>query len=212
MLAGAALGAGGCAAARKPAPQELALERADMVSVARALAAQEPAVHSEVAAAKSAWPLIAGGLPAELTARTSQAVQSASTRAAAFKLPGLLTEREAKSLTGPASSLSGTFRAFSVLSARGWQLIGGATEQIEHGTHVAARFARANVALYIESVYDAHYSVAQIGKQLPIDYKRLGGAAAFGSSLTAAELHALSRAYSEANNRLYPHVRTRLGS
>jgi hypothetical protein len=212
MLAGAALGASGCGTTRKAAPQELVLERADMVAVARALAAQEPAVRSEVAAAKAAWPLIAGGLPADITTRTSQAVQTASTRAAAFKLPGLLTEREAKLLTGPASSLSGTFRAFSVLSARGWQLIGSAIEQIEHSTRVAARFARANVALYIESVYDAHYSVAQIGKQLPIDYKRLGGAAAFGSSLTPAELHALSHAYSEARNRLYPHVRTRLGS
>jgi hypothetical protein len=212
MLAGAALGAGGCGSTRKAAPQELTLERADMVAVARALAAQEPAVRSEVAAAKAAWPLIASGLPAELNVRTSQAVQSASTRAAAFKLPGLLTEREAKSLTGPASSLSGTFRAFSVLSARGWQLIGSAIEQIQHGTRVAARFARANVALYIESVYDAHYSVAQIGKQLPIDYNRLGGAAAFGSSLTPAEIDALSHAYAEANNRLYPHVRTRLGS
>ena len=30
----------------------------------------------------------------------------------------------------------------------------------------AARFARANVALYIESVYDAHFTLAQIGKRL----------------------------------------------
>jgi hypothetical protein len=212
MLAGAALGAGGCGAGRKATPQELTLERADMIAVARALAAQEHSVRSEVQAAKAIWPLIANGLPASISPRTSQAIHAASERAAAFKLPALLTEREARSLTGPASGLSGTFRAFSILSARGWQLIGGAIEQIEHGTRVGARFARANVALYIESVYDAHFSIAQIGKQLPIDYKRLGGAHAFGSALTPAELSALSDAYSEADNRLYPHVRTRLGS
>ncbi len=212
MLAGAALGAGGCGVGRKAAPQELTLERADMTAVARALAGQEPSARSEAAAAKAVWPLLADGLPANISPHFSQAVSTASERAAAFKLPALLTEREAKSLTGPASGLSGTFRAFSILSARGWQLIGSAIEQLEHGSPSAARFARANVNLYIESVYDAHFSLAQIGKQLPIDYKRLGGAAAFGSSLTPAEIDALSNAYSEANNRLYPHVRAKFGS
>ena len=41
---------------------------------------------------------------------------------------------------------------------------------------------------------------------------RLGGDAGFGTSLTPAEVAALSHAYSEAQNRLYPHVRTRFGS
>ena len=76
----------------------------------------------------------------------------------------------------------------------------------------AARFARANVALYIESVYDAHFSLAQIGKHLLAAYKTLGGGGAFGASLTPAEVDALARAYSEGQDRLYPHVGVRFGS
>jgi hypothetical protein len=201
----------GCAGASAK-PQEQHLERSDLVAVARVLAGQERSVRSEVTATKAAWPLVAAGLPADPSTLSRPAIRLASERAAALRLPGLFAAREARSLTGPASGLSGTFRAFSILSARGWQLIGAAIEQIEHGSPTAARFARANVNLYIESVYDAHYSLAQIGKQLPIDYKRLGGGTAFGASLTPAEIAALSNAYSEANNRLYPHVRVRLGS
>ena len=48
--------------------------------------------------------------------------------------------------------------------------------QIEHGSPASARFARENVALYIESVYDGHFDLAQIGKKLPAAYRTLGGA------------------------------------
>jgi hypothetical protein len=68
------------------------------------------------------------------------------------------------------------------------------------------------VALYIESIYDAHFGLAQIGKQIPIDYRRVGGAGAFGASLTPAEVGALATSYSEASDRLSPHARVRLGS
>ena len=91
-------------------------------------------------------------------------------------------------------------------------MIGAAIEQIKHGSRAGARFARANVALYIESVYDAHFSLAQIGKQLVKGYKELGGEAAFGASLTQAEIDGLAATYSEATDRLYPHVGVRLGS
>jgi hypothetical protein len=40
----------------------------------------------------------------------------------------------------------------------------------------------------------------------------LGGQAAFGTSLSPAEVHALANAYSEAADRLHPHVGVRLGS
>jgi hypothetical protein len=169
-------------------------------------------VRREVAATKAAWPLIAAGLPADTRTISSPAIRAATLGAAALTLPGLLAEAEAKSITGPASSLAGDYRWYVKLATHGWQLIGAAVEEIQHGSPVAARFARANVALYIESVYDAHYDLAQIGKQLRAAYKTLGSAAAFGTSLTAAEVHALTRAYSQAEDRLYPHVRARLGS
>ena len=76
----------------------------------------------------------------------------------------------------------------------------------------AARFARKNVDLYIESVYDGHFELAQIAEKLHKDYENLGGAAAFGESLTPAEVNALAAAYSEASARLRPHVAVRLGS
>jgi hypothetical protein len=212
LAATLALTLGGCGSTRRATPQEERLERADLIAVARTLASQEPAARAEVTATKAAWPLIAGGLPADTTTISSAAVRHATQRAATLTLPGLLAEAEAKSITGPASSLAGLYRWFATLATRGWQLIGGAIQEIQHGSPAAARFARANVDLYIESIYDAHYDLAQIGKQLPIDYKRLGGDAGFGTSLTPAEVASLSHAYSEAQNRLYPHVRTRFGS
>lgn len=169
-------------------------------------------MRREVTATKAAWPLIAAGLPADTRTISSPAIRAATLSAAALTLPGLLAEAEAKSITGPASSLAGDYRWYVKLATHGWQLIGAAIEQIQHGSAAAARFARANVALYIESVYDAHFDLAQIGKQLQGDYNTLGAGAAFGASLTPAEVDALARAYTQTNDRLYPHVRARLGS
>ncbi|HTZ65560.1 MAG TPA: hypothetical protein VMB51_15760 [Solirubrobacteraceae bacterium] len=76
----------------------------------------------------------------------------------------------------------------------------------------AARFARANVDLYIESVYDGHFELAQISEKLHKAYQNLGGPSAFGKSLTPAEVNAVAAAYSEASARLRPHVGVRLGS
>ncbi len=212
MLGGAALAVAGCGSSRSETPQALRLQRADLVAVSRALASREQSVRSEVAAAKAAWPLVAGGLPADASTIPQPAIRTAIERAAALSLPGIFEERGAAALAGPGSGLAGTFRAFSILAARGWRMIGAAIEAIEHGSPAAARFARANVALYIESVYDAHFDVAQIGKQLLAGYKKLGGQAAFGASLTQAEVSALAGAYSDASDRLYPHSKVRLGS
>jgi hypothetical protein len=169
-------------------------------------------VRQEVAATKAAWPLIERGLPANPSAGVRAAIRAATTRAAALRLPGVLEEHEAATLTGPGSPIAGEFRSYSVLAARAWQLIGAALEQSEHGSAAAARFARANVALYIESVYDAHFSLAQIGKKLLAAYDKLGGAAAFGTSLTPSEVAALAANFSEADDRLRPHAAARLGS
>jgi len=202
----------GCGSSHSAPPQALALERADLVAVSRALSSAAPAVGSEVAATKAAWPLVANGLPADTRTISRPAIKAAAERAAALRVPELFEERAAASLTGPASSLAGLFRAYSGLSTRGWQLIGAAIDQTEHGSPVAARFARANVALYIESVYDAHFGLAQVGQHLVAAYEKLGGAAAFGTSLTQAEVDRLADTYSEASDRLHPHPGVKLGS
>lgn len=211
-MSGAALVLAGCGGGRKPTPRELALERADLVLVCRALSAVEQPVAGEVAATKAAWPLVVNGLPSGTSAVSSPAIALAAQRAAALKLPALFEEGEAASITGPGSSIAGLYRAFSLLATRGWQLIAAAAQEIEHGSPTAASFARANVALYIESVYDAHFGLAQIGKKLLDGYKKLGGPHGFGASLTQAEVDALAMTYSEARDRLRPHVRVRLGS
>jgi hypothetical protein len=202
----------GCGSSAKATPQALQLERADLVAVCRALNAAKPAAVSEVAATKAAWPLIANGLPADTSTVSRPAILLAIKRARSLHVPGLFQEHQAVVLTGAGSSLAGIFRTYGLLANRGWQLIGGAIQEIEHGSPAAARFARANVALYIESVYDAHFSLAQIGKKLLTDYKNQGGPAAFGTSLTQAEIDSLADTYSEAQDRLYPHTGVRLGS
>jgi hypothetical protein len=211
-ISAAALAAGGCGASHPATAEELRLERADLIAVSRALAGAEHSVGADVGASKEAWPLLANGLPAHTATISRAAIQRASARAAAIRVPGLFEEREAASLTGPGSSIAGLFRAYSGLSSRGWRLIGAAIEQTEHGSPAAAIFARANVALYIESVYDAHFGLAQIGKQLLAGYRKLGGSAAFGGSLTQAEVERLAETYSEQNDRLHPHPSVRLGS
>jgi hypothetical protein len=212
MLGGAALAVAGCGSGAHATAAESSLERADLVAVARTLGAQEASVRNEVLATKAAWPLVIDGLPADIHKLPRTAIRTATERAAALRLPALFEEKQAASLTGPATSLAGTFRAYYLLAVRGWRLISAAIEQTEHGSATAARFARANVALYIESIYDAHFGLAQIGKQMPIDYQRLGGASAFGASLTPAAVDALATSYSEANDRLYRHASVRLGS
>jgi len=169
-------------------------------------------VRSEVAATKRAWPHVSHGLPARIGAGARAAIAEAGERAAALALPALFQERGSASLTGPASGLAGEVRSFALLATRGWQLIDAAIVQIEHGTPTAARFAHANVALYIECVYDAHFTLAQIGKQMRKGWEKLEGAPAFGSSLTLAEVNELADIYSQPNFRLYPHTGVKLGS
>ncbi len=182
------------------------------MAVARTLAGTEQSVRSEVAATKAAWPLVANGLPADASAVSQPAIRAAVQRAATLPLPMIFDESEATAITGPGSGIGGTYRGFDILAGRGWRLIEAALEAIEHGSPTAARFARANVALYIESVYDAHYSLGQIGKRLLAGYKSLGGPATFGAALTQAEVNALAATYSPANDRLQPHEGVQLGS
>ncbi len=210
IVAGVLSGCGGTTVT----PAELRLQREDLIAVSRALRRIENPVANEVAAAKRAWPLIANGLSAstQAPADARTPVAAAARSAAKIHTPSLLTEAQAVSLTGPASGLAGLFRTYTGLATRGWQLTGAAIDQIEHGSPASARFARDNVALYIESVYDAHFDLAQIDKHLTDGYHQLGGPSAFGSALTQNEVDALASAYSEAAVRLHPHAGVRLGS
>lgn len=210
VSAGALTGCGG----PHRSQAELRLEREDLVAVSRALKTTEAPVAAELAAAKRAWPLVVNGLPSEAgaLARAHAPIAAARMSAAKVPLPPLTSEARAVSLTGPGSPLAGLFRTYLGLSTRGWTLIEAAIDQIEHGSPADARFARENVGLYIESVYDGHFDLAQVGKHLTDGYRKLGGEAAFGSALTQAEVGQLASAYSEATARLHPHVGIRLGS
>lgn len=207
-----ALALGGCGGKSTRSTGALRLEREDLAAVAHALSRVTPSVKGEVSATKTAWPLVANGIPTAPNATSRSLVKTASDAARNLRTPALFEERSAVSITGPAAGLAGTLRSFIVLSARGWQMIGAAIDQIEHGSPASARFARANANLYVEAVYDAHFSLAQIGKQVLAAYGKLGGPAAFGTTLTQREVDALAQAYSETNDRLHPHEGVRLGS
>ncbi len=211
LLIGLALAAVGGCGGHAPSPTALRLEREDLIALARGLQGSQRSVDAEAHASKAAWPLVVNGLPAN-SASARVPVHAAALAASVVAVPALLQEDEAGTLTGPAATIGGLFHVFYELSKRGWQLIDGAVGQIEHGPIAAARFARANVALYIESVYDGHFNLAQIGKQLLAAYRKLGGPAAFGHALTPDEVDDLAGAYSEASVRLHPHVGVKLGS
>jgi hypothetical protein len=207
-----AIAAAGCGASHSATPAALRVERADLITVCHTLNAVEPAVAGEVAATKAAWPLLINGLPSTNNAAARSPIITAAARAAALRVPPLFEERRSASLTGRGASVAGLFRTYSRLAMHSWTMINAAIAQIAYGPPAAASFASANVALYIESIYDAHFTLAQIGKQLLTGYKNLGGATAFGASLTQAEVDNLAHAFSEPTDRLYPHAAVRLGS
>jgi hypothetical protein len=210
--AGLLAGCGGTSSASTPAAERL--QRGDLVAVAHGLRRAETSTGREMAAARIAWPLVANGLPATGTIppATRAALATASGAAHAIVLPTLMGETQARSLTGPAAGVTGLYRTFHGLTERGWTLVAAAGEQVDSGPAAAARFARENVALYIDSVYDGHFDAALVGKSLLAGYVKLGGARAFGATLTQAEVDALDRAYSPAGEQLHPHPGVKLGS
>jgi hypothetical protein len=212
LLSCAALASAGCGGGEGASTAGLRLQREDLIAVSHALLRAQSSVEREVTASKAAWPLVANGVPAQLQASGRASIATAASEAAKVIVPAPLPEAQSTTLTGPGAQLAGLFQSFNGLASNGWRMIGAELDASEHGSTAAARFAGANVALYIESVYDAHFSLAQIGKKLTSGYGKLGGAAAFGGSLTDSEVQALSRSYSEAAARLHPHVGVRLGS
>jgi len=212
LLSSALLLVTGCGATKASSLAELRLQREDLIAVSHALKTAEGPVAGEVAATKLAWPLVANGLPADTSSLARPPIAAATRNAARVKVPAIMQEAEAAALTGPAAELAGLFRNFVGLAAHGWLLVGASIDEIEHGSPVAARFARENVALYIESVYDGHFDLSQIDEKLRAGYLKLGGQGAFGDSLTQGEVDGLADTYSEADDRLHPHVGVRLGS
>jgi hypothetical protein len=212
LALGGAVSLEGCGTRRVAAPAEARLEREDFLAVVAALKRASSQVRADAAATRAAWPLVYGGVNARMSPSARMKITAAAQRAAEVRLPTLLTEDQAASLTGPASPLAGRFRSYQQLGSRSWQLIDSYIEKIEHGSAAGARFARENLPLYIEGVYDAHYTLAQTGKQLLAAYKTLGGPEAFGSALGAGELQRLASMYSEQSTRLSPKERVKLGS
>jgi hypothetical protein len=213
LAAGAiTLALAGCAGSHKATAASLALQRADFVDVSRQLIAVEAIVNSEVAATKRAWPHIDDGLPPHSGPIARALIRAATQRATAVGDDGMFEERKSASLTGAGAGIASDFRGFSSLASRGWTMIDAAVDQIEHARPAAARFARANVGLYVESVYDSHFALAQIGKKVLDSYTKLGGPEVFGAKLTLPEVQALAGAYSEPSDRLYPHETVKLGS
>jgi hypothetical protein len=193
---------------------ELRLEREDLVAVCRALQRAERPVSEQLQASKRAWPSVYDGLPhgAAALAAARPPIGETALKAARLPEPPPLTETENRYLTGPGSPLAGLYRTYVGLTSTGWVQIAAMQAQIEHGTASAKRFARENVALYIESVYDGQFDLGQIQKRLRRGYQEVGGQAVFGKALTQAEVSALEAAYSEAAARLEPHATVKLGS
>ena len=212
LALGVALALAGCGSHKVATPAEAKLENEDFLAVTAALAAAAPQVEAEVAATKAAWPAILGGVKGRPTAGTRAKVRLAAQQAAQLKLPALLTEAGSAQLTGPASPLAGRFRSFQTLGSRSWQLLESSLDEIEHGSRSEAHFARQNLPLYIESIYDAHFTLSETGKQLLAAYKKLGGAKSFGSSLTPSQLQQLADRYSKERNELSPKEQVKLGT
>lgn len=208
----AALLAGGCGSGNRATPVGLQLQREDLALATRKLTSVEQAVEREAQAAKAAWPLIVAGLPPAGDTAAHTRIHQAAELASALPIPPLFQEEPARRLTGPAAQLAGSYGTFYRLASRGWRLIDYSFAELSQGPASAGSFARANVALYIESVYDAQYLLARIGKQLASGYERLGGPQALGPALTQAEVNQLADVYSEPAFQLQPHVIARLGS
>lgn len=194
LVAAAALG--GCGS-HPPRTAGLRLERADLARLGSALQQLERPVHAEVAAARTAWPALAGGLRPASTPATSRAIAHAAAQAETIALPKFVLVEGG--LTGPAASVGGLLKSYTALTRRGWQFLAAASRTNR------ASFLRANSGLYVYCVYDGHFELSVLGKKLQEAYRKLGGSSAFGTALTPAAVEALARAYSSATTRLEPH-------
>lgn len=177
-------------------PAARKLERADLAIVSHGLVGAERTIEREVQAAKAAWPAVAHGLPAQVSAAERRAISRAGVRAQRIATPRFISY--AGELTGAAAAIAGLLLSYEGLTQRGW------TFTLAAANHAHVRFLRTNASLYIGCVYDGHYNLSSIGEYLLNAYRGLGGAAAFGSALTQGEVEGLARFYSPTSARLQP--------
>jgi hypothetical protein len=204
VIAVAGLLAGcGSVSSHTPSRRELALQRSQLVLVSGELRAVEESVHREVTASRSAWPLVADGLPSTFSGQLREAVAKAGAAAKALVEPSFMTQ--ASKLTGPAAGLAGLYESYSRLAERGWRLTEVTIGAIAGGTPPVASFERENSPLYIDAIYDGHFNLSLVGKSIQSAYTRLGGPRAFGSRLTQSEVDSLAGTYSIPTVRLEPH-------
>ncbi len=215
VLLVAAVVIAGCGG-KPPRPAELRLERNDLALLGALLQRLQAPVHREVPAARAVWPTLSRGLPpGRVPAALRLGVAAAGARARAVALPAFVTTPNL--LTGPAASIGALLKDYALLTQRGWRLTGAAitanpqSPAATGGSVAAARFLRANAGLYIYCIYDGHFDLSLIGKALPAAYRKLGGPAAFGRTLTQAHVEGLARAYSVGAVRLAPHPPLGLG-
>jgi hypothetical protein len=166
------------------------------VIVSHGLVGAERSIQREVAASRAAWPAVVHGLPAQVSAAERRAISTAGVRAQRIATPRFISY--AGELTGAAAAIAGLLLSYEGLSQRGW------TFTLAAADHAAVRFLRTNASLYIGCVYDGHYNLSSIGEYLLSAYRRLGGAASFGSALSPGTLAGLVRFYSPDNARLEP--------
>jgi hypothetical protein len=208
LALGLALTATGCSH-RHPRPAALRLERTDLVLLSRALERLERPIRGELTAARAVWPTLNRGLPPNpVPPPTQQGIATA--RARAVTPPPFVTEPNI--LTGPATATGALLHDYTALAQRGWQQTQAAVSPPPHPPATAISFLRANAGLYIYSIYDAHFYLSLIGKQLQHAYTTLGGPPAFAQSLTQPEIEALARFYSPPSVRLEPHPPPSLGA
>ncbi|MHB8533436.1 MAG: hypothetical protein ACYDC2_12025 [Solirubrobacteraceae bacterium] len=188
------------------------LQREDLIAVVHALQGTQAEAAAELQATKLAWRYVLHGLPRAPSAQARSAIEQAEAHAAALRVPPLFGEVRSRELTGAAAALAGEYRSFAALSSAAWRQLAYALSLTRAGRGAAAGFSRANAALYIETVYDAHFTAGQIGRRLPVAYEKLGGPATFAGALTQPEVEALSKSFAEATYKLEPRATVHLGS
>ncbi len=196
---------GASGAQASSAPRQLKLERTDLATVARGLLRAEPSIQREILAARAAWPAIAGGLPALVPLATNELLSAALRRSERLATPGFISY--AGELTGESAAIAGLLLSYEQLSQQGWTMTLAAAR---HLTGLSALpvatlgFLRANAALYIGCVYDAHYNLSVIGGRMREAYAQLGGAPGFGDALPASLMARIVAFYSPGAARLAP--------